>query len=146
MKMTHHWLSEWCFLFSTKPLPEPVVIYQLDSKEQTSMKFESIWKILFITRSPARAKPLPQYKNAFENVVCKMFTNLFWPQYMLHGTRLPILWSNMVGKMTIVFQPATKQCVIIDQWFPELLLLCSVLQHPIHPHWVGNKLAPFLLS
>ena len=49
-----------CRLFDTKPLSEPMLTYyQFDHKEQTSMKFESKYKIFH------------SWKYAFENVVCE---------------------------------------------------------------------------
>ena len=46
-----------CRLFGAKPLPEPMLTYyQLDSSEQTSLKFEAKYKKI-------------AHENALENVV-----------------------------------------------------------------------------
>ena len=49
-----------CRLFGAKPLPEPMLTYyQLDSSEQTSLKFEAKYKKI-------------AHENALENVVWDM--------------------------------------------------------------------------
>ena len=49
-----------CRLFGAKPLPKPMLTYyQLDSYEQTSVRFKSKHNIFI-------------HENAFENVVCEM--------------------------------------------------------------------------
>ena len=106
-KIIHHWFRWW--LFSAEPLSESVLTdYQLDPKEQTSVKLGTKCS----------------QENEFENVVCTILAiflglNLLvawiWSVVVLCHT--VILWWNIANVMQQMHVQNN-----IKNWFPEIYI------------------------